>query len=190
MYRFLKLFTWFAASILLCGMVQQRASASPDSPVKAHKSKKEASAVMQALKALKHVSGKPDSHADFYVFVILTQQFVFNCDKFPDAVQDELQRGSFVEAMRKIQRKKGVETILLVADDADMTAVKKKAIPLLRIKAPIYIWTLETTPTFSAGCDELVLVDRRVSCLESGYLSLSAGRILEEINRRQDQPIP
>lgn len=148
-------------------------------------SEAEPAEMVQRISQLKPISGKPDMKADFYVFIIMTGLYIFNCGHDPDGVLRELNNGATVRTLEKIQKKKGVETIVLVEEGADLKVLKQKALKLHKLRCPVMYNSLEAMGTLAYDADEIMLVSRDGQLLEFGYMPIVADSILQEIETRQ-----
>lgn len=195
-----RLLTMVMAVCLIAG-APMNTFADNDFPTRSHKSKKKAgkkrvkatsevpteeqAKLVQHINQLKKISGKPDQKAELYVIIFMTSHYIFNCSTDAEGVLHELKDGETVKILSKIQKAKGVETLLLVEEGSDMKALKKKAMKLLKLRCPVLLNTPGALGTLAFDADGIMLATRDGEMLVDGYMPVVAEKILEEIEERQ-----
>ena len=139
-----------------------------------------------ALQALKFTSGKPNWDADIFVLVCISQLTLNDMfdDNSPKEWEALFKKEGVIKHLQKIQKKKGVTTLYIVEQGADMKLARQYA-KILKLKAPIAQAANIKLYNDTVPADGISIHDRTGKCRYQGLVDGEIGNALTTIEELQ-----
>ena len=130
-----------------------------------------ASRGVSALQALKFTSGKPNWNADVFVLVCVSELALHSMldSTSPQEWEAHFKKEGVIKNLQKIQKLKGVTTLYIVEQGADMKKAKQYA-KILKLKAPVTQAKNVTLDNNSVPEDGISIHDRTGRCRYHGSI--------------------